>query len=262
MANTFTLDANALQFFKENGYLVIQDIISQEDVERYRLIYNDFLSGKINTGKNRADLGAGLGKATGTESITQIMWPSDFVEHLTDMPYHANTRQVAKSLLGDDMEMDFDMLINKAPHTDTPTPWHQDAAYWVALPDTRAVSCWLALDHATVDNGCMWYVPKSHLSALRPHRFAGKEGGALQCDASESEGLAIELRPGSCILHDGKTLHYSRGNSTDSQRRALIVNFRPEAMIRLEREKGFDHGRGGGASDRKVRNEGDLPLSP
>ena len=250
------LTEDQIQFFKQNGYLVLENIITMEDVAYYRNIYDDFLSGKIDSGKNRSDLGAELGNAQNTENITQIMWPSDFVEGITDMPYHANALAIARHLLGEDLEMDFDMLINKAPYTNTPTPWHQDAAYWVALPDTRAVSCWLALDQATIDNGCMWYVPGSHLQALRPHRFAGKAGGALQCDASESEGIAIEIPPGACVLHDGKTLHYSRGNATDHQRRAFIVNFRPGAMIQLEREQGFDHGRSGNAADRQVRNTG------
>jgi phytanoyl-CoA hydroxylase len=257
MQQTPFLNTQQIQFFKENGYLIIHDIISETDVAQYRQMYDDFLSGKIDTGKNRSDLGAELGNTQGTENITQIMWPSDFVTAVTEMPYHQNALQVAQALLGPDMEMDFDMLINKAPHTNTPTPWHQDAAYWVALPDTRAVSCWLALDHATVDNGCMWYVPGSHLKDLRPHRFAGKAGGALQCDATESEGIAIEIPPGACILHDGKTLHYSRGNATGSQRRAFIINYRPAAMIQLEREQGFDHGRGGGAADRQIRNTGE-----
>ena len=120
----------------------------------------------------------------------------------------------------------------------------------------RAASCWLALDPATLENGCMWYSPGSHLSPVRPHRFAGKAGGALMCDGSESEGVPVPLKPGSCVLHQGGTLHYSRGNSTGSQRRAFIVNYRPKAMIELERQQGFDHGRTGGAADRKVRSDG------
>ncbi len=71
------------------------------------------------------------------------------------------------------MAFDFDMLIHKAPHTNTAVPWHQDQAYWPNAPDKRAVSCWVrmcvprvctevmclqvALDNATVDNGCMWF---------------------------------------------------------------------------------------------------------
>ena len=243
-------------FFDKNGYLVVENIITLEELNIYRKIYDQFLDGTINTGKNRSDLGAGLGNDETLEKITQIMWPSDFVIELLDMCYHQRALMMARELEGADMEMDFDMLINKAPRTNTITPWHQDAAYWINMPDKRAISCWLALDETTLDNGCMWYIPGSQLLPLRIHRNAKEEGGALMCDATEAEGVGIPLQPGSCIFHHGATLHYSRGNQTDSDRRALIVNFRPAAMIALERAQGFDHGRSGNAAERKIRNNG------
>ena len=254
-ATNYKLSAHQIRFFNENGYLLIEDVISPKEVHIYSDIYNSFLEGAINTGKNRGDLGAGLGKPGKGEAITQIMWPSDFMPQLLSMPYHERVLAISRELLGPDMDIDFDMLISKAPETNAPTPWHQDAAYWINMPDTRAVSCWMALDHATIDNGCMWYGPGSHKLPLRAHRYAGNEGGALVCDGSEDEGVAIEIKPGSCIFHHGHTLHYSRGNSTTGHRRAFIINLRPAAMIALEREQGHDHGRTD-ASDRKVRNEG------
>jgi len=243
-------------FFKENGYVVIENILSAEEVEIYRKLYSEFLSGKIDVGKNRSDLGENLGESVKVENITQIMWPSSFVPGLSSMPYHEKALVIARQLMGDDIEMDFDMLINKAPHTNTITPWHQDAAYWIDLPDKRAASCWLALDEATLENGCMWFVPGSNKMEVRKHRYAGKEGGALVCDALEEEGVGIPLSPGSCTFHSGQTLHYSRGNSTESQRRAFIVNYRPQKMIELERSKGFDHGKTG--TDRSLKNDSAL----
>jgi phytanoyl-CoA hydroxylase len=251
----YTLTPAQKHYFEENGYLLIENIITEEEIQQYRDIYTSLLDGTIDTGKNRSDLGIGLGDSKKVENITQIMWPSDFVPGILSMAYHSRALAIAKELQGDDIEMDFDMLINKSPHTNTPTPWHQDAAYWIKMPDTRAASCWLALDDASIDNGCMWYVPGSHLRPLRPHSSAAK-GGALQCEASETEGVPVEIKAGSCVLHQGGTLHYSRGNSTDSQRRAFIVNFRPAEMIRLERAEGFDHGRTGNAAEREVRNAG------
>lgn len=99
----------------------------------------------------------------------------------------------------------------------------------------------------------MWFVPGSQNGPLRPHRPAGKGGGALQCDGSEDEAVCVPLQPGGCTFHGGSTLHYSRGNATAGHRRALIINFRPQAMIDLERAKGFDHGRS--ANVRVNRNE-------
>lgn len=248
------LTAEEISFFNENGYLTVENVVSPQDIERYKAIYDDFLSGRIDAGLNRSDLGAGIGDGTAKENITQIMWPSDFVPDLTDMAYHRRALAISKELIGEDSEMDFDMLINKAPHTNTITPWHQDESYWLNVPDKRAVSCWMALDYATVDNGCMWFVPGSNLKEVRPHRFAGKKGGALMCDATEDEGIAVELAPGSCTFHQGRTLHYSRGNSSDQQRRAFIINFRPKAMIEYERAQGFDHGRQN-AGDRQLKNQ-------
>jgi ectoine hydroxylase-related dioxygenase (phytanoyl-CoA dioxygenase family) len=234
--------------------VVVENIITPEEVEMYKSIYDDFLSGKIDVGSNRSDLGADLGNNVKVENITQIMWPSEFIKTLLDMPYHKRALAISRELMGDDVEMDFDMLINKAPGTNTITPWHQDEAYWVNVPDKRAASCWLALDHATVSNGCMWFVPGSNLLPVRRHRFAAGKGGALTCDATEEEGLSVELKPGSCTFHHGRTLHYSRGNSTDTQRRAFIINFRPAEMIRMEREQGFDHGKNQ-ASKRELKND-------
>ncbi len=243
-----------IDFYNTNGYVVIEDIITPEEVEIYKKIYDDFLSGKIDVGANRSDLGANLGNNKKVENITQIMWPSEFMKTLHTMPYHQRALAISKELMGADMDMDFDMLINKAPGTNTVTPWHQDEAYWVNVPDKRATSCWLALDNATLENGCMWFVPGSNQEPIRPHRFAAGEGGALTCDAVEAEGTGIELKPGSCTFHHGRTLHYSRGNTTESQRRAFIVNFRPAEMIRMEREMGFDHGKNQ-ASKRELKNE-------
>ena len=56
---------------------------------------------------------------------------------------HRRALAISKLLLGADMMFDFDMLISKAPHSDTPVPWHQDQAYWLDMPDKRSVSCWV-----------------------------------------------------------------------------------------------------------------------
>lgn len=240
------------EFFNQNGFLLIESLLTESEVELYRALYQDFLSNKIDMSEYRSDLGGHVENkpADTKELITQIMVPSRVVPSLLNLPLHQKSLSIVKQLLGDDLEVDFDMLIDKAPHTNTPTPWHQDRAYWITMPDDRAASCWVALDNAVIDNGCMWYVPGSHKLPVRAHSPAGKGGGALQCEADESEGVAIEIKPGSCIFHHGGTLHYSRGNSTELRRRAFIVNFRPKAMIDYERSRGHDH-----TGTRQVKDE-------
>ena len=231
------LTNDQIQSFHKGGYLAVEDLLTAAEVDYFRQIYDDFLTGKIDTGHHRSDLS---GQGNGQELITQIMRPSLLLQMLENSSLHAKAKAIARQLLGEDMDVDFDMLIDKAPYTNAPTPWHQDEAYWINMPDKRAVSCWIALDIATKDNGCMWFVPGSNHEPLRSHVQTGK-GGALQCAATENEAVAVELSPGSCTFHHGRTIHYSRGNTTANHRRAFIVNFRPAAMIAFERERGFDH---------------------
>lgn len=240
----FNLDKNQIDFFNKEGYLEVKDLLSNQEVEKYLKIYNDFLSNKINAAKFRVDLAGSNIKVEKNvkqiEDITQIMFPSRVLPELLETILHQRSLSIAKQLLGKDMEMDFDMLIDKAPHTNTSTDWHQDNAYWIDMPDKRVVTCWVALDDITRDNGCLWYVPKSHLAPSRPHRPSGKLLN-LVCDANEEEALPMEIKKGSCVLHHGGTIHYSRGNSTDSHRRAFIMNFRPAKMILYTKQKGYDH---------------------
>ncbi len=232
--------------FSEQGFLVINDLLNTEEVTSYRKLYEDFLAERIDTQGQRSDL-SGQTQSGESEKITQIMRPSLLHPPLLDAVIHQRTKVIAQELLGEDMDLDFDMLIDKAPFTNTLTPWHQDEAYWINMPDKRAVSCWVALDDVIKENGCMWYVPGSHRQPLRTHRQTG-QGGALECNATEAEANAIEIPAGSCVLHHGRTIHYARGNTTAHRRRAFITNFRPTSMIAFEREHGFDH-----TGKRKVR---------
>jgi len=236
-----------ISFFKNEGYLIVKDLINKGEVMYYNTIYNAFLNNTIDAANFRSDLSGSDNDNKSRESITQIMVPSKIHPELLQKSIHIKTLQIAKTLLGNDIELDFDMLINKAPLTNTITPWHQDAAYWIDMPDKRAVSCWIAIDKATLHNGCMWYTPKSHLEKTMNHKQIGNKG-AMQCKGSEANSVYVELEPGSCVFHHGNTLHYSRGNSTDTNRKALITNFRPQKMIELERSKGYDH-----TGERKVK---------
>ncbi len=234
--------------FLKNGFVKLDRLLPMDEVERLRVWYDGLLQDRERTKGLRSDLGGEKGEKRAVEKITQIMRPSMIEPGMMESPAYKLALNHARELLGDDMELDFDMLINKAPHTATPTPWHQDAAYWIKLPDKRAVSCWIALDDVYENNGCMWFIPKEK-DELRPHTLYARSG-ALHCEADEDKAQCIPLQAGGCTFHDGFTLHFSKGNITGSQRRALILNFRPEKMIELERAQGFDH-----TGKRRARNK-------
>lgn len=122
-----------------------------------RFLYNSFLDNNtIDASKYRADLSGSEDETDTKEKITQIMVPSKLVPEILKKALHVKTLEIAQDLMGNDITLDFDMLINKAPNTNPITPWHQDAAYWIDMPDKRAASCWVAIDPAHKENSCMW----------------------------------------------------------------------------------------------------------
>ncbi len=118
--------------FIKDGFVKVDELISQSEMEHLRKLYDELLGDKQKTAGLRSDLSGGK-ERDGVEKITQIMCPSVIEPELLKSIVFNEALNWAKVLLGDDLELDFDMLINKAPYTDTPTPWHQDAAYWMKI---------------------------------------------------------------------------------------------------------------------------------
>jgi len=229
------------QLWQRDGILPIETLLNATEVAEVRSVLDDLLAGKYATDHLRSDL-SGVSNTKGQEKITQLMRPSLVLDNTSPLPIFAKTKKIAKEILGEDVAMDFDMIINKMPQTYAITPWHQDAAYWPSLTDTRAASFWISLDDVDKKNGCMMYIPRSHKKPLQKHEFAHTGGALCTQIAPEANIYYGELKAGSVIAHDGGTLHAALGNkSNDRQRRAWIINYRPQTMINYMRSIGYDH---------------------
>ena len=120
------------------------------------------------------------------------------------------------------------------------TPWHQDEAYWDPWYDSRGLSIWLALQPATVANGCMWFVPGSNHFEILPHRSIGGDTRVhglelLDDSAARRDGVPVEIPAGGAVIHHCRTLHYAGPNTTDVQRYAYITGYHAPATKRAAR---------------------------
>ena len=230
------------ELWDKNGFIQVDNMLSQSELEMVSQVCDGLLNGKYNTEGLRSDL-SGKSDSVNQEMITQIMCPSSLNSEFLNLPHFKKTKQIALGILGNDIDVDFDMIINKRPKTLAETPWHQDAAYWPLLEDKRACSFWVALDDVNKENGCMMYIRSSHQSSvLRKHEFA-HEGGALRTSISLDEEVHYgKLSKGSTIGHHGHTVHGALGNrSENNHRRAWIINYRPIDMIKQMRDLGYNH---------------------
>jgi ectoine hydroxylase-related dioxygenase (phytanoyl-CoA dioxygenase family) len=182
-----------------------------------------------------------------TYRIFNVMLPRRYHPAWQGNVFERVAHSIAEQLCGEGMTLDFDQLLAKQPgREDAVFAWHQDQAYWINTDDRRTATCWLALDDSTIDNGCMQFLPGSHVEPVRPHRPAGasrEEQHTLVTDLRPDDQLIpVPIRRGDITVHNEGVLHGSGGNRTEaSWRRAYINAFRSVETVRRERELGFTH---------------------
>ena len=107
---------------------------------------------------------------------------------------------------------------------------HQDEAYWRTNKNNRSISIWIPLQEATLENGCMQFIPGSHkLNILNHHsidhnpRVQGLELDGDQADLSRA--VACSPPPSGATIYGGRMLHFTSANVSDTPRRAFILMF-------------------------------------
>ena len=116
------------------------------------------------------------------------------------------------------------------------TPWQQDGEYWPLRP-LATCTVWLAIDEATIENGCLKLMRGSHKAKrLRPHRTSNAPNFTLHQELLESEyddnkAVPLELEAGQMSLHDVYLLHGSEANNSGKARRGMTMRFMPGTSV-------------------------------
>lgn len=147
-----------------------------------------------------------------------------------DVLWNPRFRMAASQLLGNkSVRFWHDQLFCKPARHGGVVAWHQDYSYWTRTEAMQHLTCWVALDDADKDNGCLYYVPKSHLWGLldKPD-LAGDMEGLMQYlteeQKSEFKPVPIEVKKGYCSFHHPLMVHGSYENRSDRSRRAFVLN--------------------------------------
>lgn len=121
-------------------------------------------------------------------------------------------------------------LMMKEPRVGGAWEWHQDYGYWYKnqfLYPEQMLSVMVALNRATVENGCLQVIKGSHKLGRVNHGFAGEQVGADQtmvdnCFKASLELVYVELEPGDTLFFHANILHRSDANLSDEPRWAFI----------------------------------------
>lgn len=135
----------------------------------------------------------------------------------------------ASQLLDGAVRFWHDQLFCKPAHHGGVVAWHQDYSYWTRTQPMQHLTCWMALDDSTRDNGCLYYVPGSHKWNLLPVTGLTGDMNEIMTVLNDEQKrsfrpVPIELKRGQCSFHHPLTVHGSYENRSDRPRRATLVN--------------------------------------
>lgn len=135
----------------------------------------------------------------------------------------------ASQLLGGPVRFWHDQLFCKPAQHGGVVAWHQDYSYWDRTKPMNHLTCWIGLDEATEENGCLQYVPGSHTWPLLPITGLAGDMDAIQSVLTEEQRaafkpVAVPLPRGHAAFHHPLLVHGSYANHSNRPRRAVVIN--------------------------------------
>ena len=201
--------------FNRDGYLKGIRIFEPDEILRIRAYFDDLLARTLAAGGDSYSISTAHLRYGG---VWDILTDRHMIGRITD-------------LLGENVIAWGSHFFCKMPGDGKRVSWHQDASYWPLTP-SKAVTAWLAIDDADVENACMRYIPRSHLLGHLTYRLSeNDEENVLNQTVEGVEQLGapvdVELTAGEISLHSDLLLHGSEANRSNRRRCGLTLRYCP-----------------------------------
>lgn len=273
-------DATMIERYREDGYLAFEQVLTPDEVRQaseginalvHKYAFNEELTEHVYKGSGqKMKNGRGmLFKSRTSDFHFQVEGDyearADRLDELADnirkfqsfdmeLPIydyishkHPKLRALLGAVLGEDYLPYSSMALCKPAGIGAEKPWHQDLAYFAVNRFDGVAGVWIALDRATVDNGCMHVIPGGHRTGPRPHYWSKVDCEITTEEVNPADAVAIELPPGGLMIFDGLLPHETPANRSDLRRRALQFHYRSadtQVVPREEYMKKFTRGDG------------------
>ena len=215
-------------FYDEQGYLVVPGLLSSDEVEAFRREAALICRGQRGAVRGLLPDDPGLSDDQITARYLCIHFPHKISLFMRQALAHPKVVEVLTAIIGPNVKCMQSMLFMK--HAGKPgQAWHQDE-YFIPTRDRSLCGGWIALDNATIENGCLWVIPGSHRPGIfwprRPHGSdefdEGEETYGYPYD--DDQALPLEVAAGGLVFFNGYLLHRSFRNRARSGFRRALVN--------------------------------------
>lgn len=222
-----TISETDVRSYEDNGFLLVPGLVSPDQVQALRADALHICRG----GYPHDKLETMPASTTDDEALRNfhcIHFPHKISPLMKQTGVcHEGIAHVLAKIIGPDVKCMQSMLFIKPPGFQGQA-WHQDEIY-IPTRDQSLTGAWIALDDATIENGCLYVMPGSHKGILydqRPHENPDEfDMAAESFGFDDSVEIPVEVKTGDVVFFNGYLLHRSRKNRSDIYRRVLVNHY-------------------------------------
>jgi len=223
----FTEKTSMIESYVEAGYVTCPGLISHEELEVLKKEAVAIARGKY-PGTQFKPLSSEMTDKEVIRNVLCIHQVHYGSPVIMDFVKHPAIAGVLTELIGPSVKCMQSMLFVKSPGLPGQA-WHQDENY-IPTRDRSLTGGWIAIDDATIENGCLWVIPGSHkpgyLYPSRDHQKSEEFDFAEEAYGfDESEETAVEVGAGTVVFFNGYLLHRSKKNRSQGYRRVLVNHY-------------------------------------
>jgi len=216
------------EFYRENGYLVVNDVLSKEELDKMKEEILNICKGKYGKINGLQEIQEGESDDNIIKKYLAFHFPHKMSAHFKELMSHPNIVKVLNELIGPNVKSMQSMFFVKAAGKPGQA-WHQDEWY-IPTRDRSLTAVWIAVDDATIENGCLWVIPGSHKpGVLYPQKQHNdpkfdSAGESYNFPHKDEEAVPVEIKAGSVVIFNGYLLHRSLPNTAQSGFRRALAN--------------------------------------
>lgn len=228
--NYKNLSQEELGSFKENGYLIIKKIITEDGLQKMRE--------ECMQAWNREKESFDPSKTWLQNSLLVNIHHQ--ATSVRDYYFEGPLIEIASQIIGPNIKGATSQLTFKMCGNTKPFGWHQDNGYGELEP-YNALTTLTALDDTDRGNGCLWLIPGSHKQgqvSVEQDEEQKKSGSEIIVEADDSLAVPMEMKAGDSLIFNCWMLHKSDGNySADRDRRILFLRYADADAVEVYNER-------------------------